>query len=154
MKPWRPHLGFTLIEIVIALLIGSILTSIALASFGNASGRFAARGARDTYAAMHARARAMAIERGERIRIYVIPDYDWIVITTDTPTWPYLESVYFDDRYDVDVQGTWARTCMNPRGYADAYPDCTSYSSPLTQQFVVNADSSEVTLLPLGQIIY
>jgi prepilin-type N-terminal cleavage/methylation domain-containing protein len=63
--------GFTMVELVIALLIGSILTSIALSSYGNARGRFAVRGARTTFASLHARARAQAIESGSMMRLFV-----------------------------------------------------------------------------------
>lgn len=58
----RQRHGFSLIESVIAILIGSILTSIALSSYGSVRGTFAVRGARNTFAALHARAPAQAIE--------------------------------------------------------------------------------------------
>ena len=152
MIPTRPRLGFTLIEIVVALLIGSILTSSALSSYGNATARFQARGARDSYASMHARARAMAIERGENVRLYLLPSSDRVIITDADATWPYLDDVDFRERFDVDIQGTNIRICMNARGYADV--DCNSFSGIMQYQFVVGADSSPLTLLPMGQLNY
>ena len=53
--------GFTIIELVIALLVGSILTSIALSSFGNSTARFSVRGAPNSFISLHARTRAAAI---------------------------------------------------------------------------------------------
>lgn len=52
----RSHAGFTIIELIIAILVGSILTRIALTRISSGQGRVAVRGAQTTYAAMHARA--------------------------------------------------------------------------------------------------
>jgi len=47
--------GFSIIELVVVLMVGSVLTSIALTSFNGVSGRFATKGARQTFMAMNAR---------------------------------------------------------------------------------------------------
>lgn len=146
----QPTFGFTLIELVVALLIGSILTSIALSSFGNASARFAARGARDAFVAMQARGRAQSIEMGQTVRVYLLPSTDRGILLAADGTW--LEDVDFRERFDVDIQGINTRLCMNTRGYADE--ECNSFTTPRAFHFVINADSSSVTMLPLGQLIY
>lgn len=143
--------GFTLIEVVIALLIGSILTSIALSSYGNAQGRFAVRGARNTFTSLHARARATAIERGTTVRLLVDVAGDSVMITSGATT---LEKIRFAEEFRVDLQSASGNLllCMNARGYADT--GCTNFSSAVTLGFRFNADTASVRILPLGQLIY
>lgn len=141
--------GFTLIELAISLLIGTILVSIALGGYGKARGRFAVRGARDTFASMVARTRAQAIEAGSRMQLVVDVDGDSIFLNNGTRN---LETIHFADELHTDVQssvGTF-RLCMNSRGYADM--DCNS--STVVVSFWQNADSASVRVLPLGQLVY
>lgn len=143
--------GFTMIELAIAILIGSILTSIALSSYGNARGRFAVRGARDTFVALHARARAQAVELGQNVQLLVDVDGDSVVLRSQAGD--VLENIHFSDEHHVDLRASSAlRLCMNPRGFADE--GCTSFSSATRLEFWQNADSSSVRILPLGQLIY
>src|SRR5687768_8788025 len=59
--------GFTMIELVIAITIGIVLTGIAYRGFAGYMGRTAARSARTTFASLHARTRANAIEMGTTV---------------------------------------------------------------------------------------
>lgn len=148
----RQPRGFTVVELVIALLIGSILTSIALSSYHNARGGFAVRGARNTFASLTARARAQAIESGSNIRLVVDVSGDSIFLWDGSQN---LETVRLDEELHVDMRSSVGDfgLCMNSRGYAD--PDCNSFgSSTVTLQFWQNADSASVKILPLGQLVY
>lgn len=147
----RSRHGFSLVELVIALLIGSILTSIALSSYGSARGRFAVRGARNTFVSVHARARAQAIELGSTVRLIVDVDGDSIALWNDGRT---LESIHMGEELNVDIRSTSGtfRLCMNSRGYADT--DCNNFSGSPKVTFWHNADSASVTILPLGQLVY
>lgn len=145
----RPR-GFTVIELIVVLVIGGILTSIALVSYRNAQGRFAVRGARNEFASLQARARADAIEGG--LDTWVVADIagDSIYLERSGTT---LETVHFDDEFHVDLRSSTAviRLCMTPRGYAS--PDCTgSISSIVRLQFWQNADSCSLQILPMGQL--
>ncbi len=145
----RPR-GFTVIELVIVLVVGSILTSIALVSYRNARGRFAVRGARNSFVVLQARARADAIEGGANTWLIADMDGDSVYLVRGGTT---LEMMHFDDEFHVDLRSSSGdfRLCMTPRGFAD--PGCPgSISSIVTLQFWQNADSSSIQILPLGQL--
>lgn len=148
----RSPQGFTLVEVVIALLIGSILTSIALSGFGNARSRFAATGARNTFHALHARARAQAIEMGAPVRLMVYPPGDSVVLldTADVR----LTGVDFEEEFHVDLRSSAPslRLCLTPRGYADTA--CNSFNTAARLEFWQGGDSATLQILPLGQLIY
>lgn len=145
------RLGFTIIELVIALLVGTILTSIALSSFGGARARFAVRGARSTLATLQARTRATAIERGSTLRLYISVTGDSAYISDGVNT---LESIRFSDEFHVDMKSSSGdiRLCMNSRGYADT--GCNNFIGTVTLQFWQNSDSVSLKILPLGQLVY
>lgn len=142
--------GFTIIELVVVILIGSILTSIAFSSFTTVMGRFAVRGARDTFVTLHARARTQAIERASMVHLFASASGDSVVIRAGTTV---LEMVDFDSEMDVDllIAGDSVRLCMNSRGYAES--DCNSFSTTATIRFVQGGDTLEVVILPLGQLV-
>ena len=144
--------GFTLIELVVALLIGSILTGIALTSVGSARGGAAVRGARTTFATLHARARAQAIEAGTRVIMVIDPAGDSVALLRGTEI---LETIRFNDELKVAITtstGSVLRVCMNARGYADT--GCSNFNSTVGVRFIQNADTANVRILPLGQFIY
>jgi len=146
----RRSRGFTIIEMIVALVVGGILTSIALVSYHNVRGRFSVRGARNSFAALQARARADAIERGQDTWLVADMAGDSVYLVRGGTT---LETMHFDDEFHVDLRSTSGdfRLCMTPRGYAD--PGCSgSISSIVTLQFWQNADSCSVQVLPMGQL--
>ena len=149
----RQRTGFTIVELVIVLLMGSILTSIALYSFGNSAARYSVRGARNSFVTLHARARASAIERGTTTTLLIdLAGDSAAIIRGDTV----VERIHFDDQFDVDLQGssTILELCMSPRGYAD--DGCTSFSTAQSVSFASTngSDAESVEILPLGQLIY
>jgi prepilin-type N-terminal cleavage/methylation domain-containing protein len=145
------HSGFTVVELIIALLIGSILTSIALSNWGSARASMAVRGARNSFVTLEARARATAIEKGTTIRLNVSVSGDSAWISDGTTT---LERVRFADEFHVNLRSSEGdfRLCMSSRGYGDE--GCNSFSNAVTLQFWQTADSSSVQILPLGQLVY
>ena len=141
-----------MIELIITILVGSILTSVALASFSNSQGRFAVRGAKTTYAAFHARARATSIELGRNVRLFVdlAGDSAWLYNPADSTT---IDRIEFGGELSVDLRASVTRInlCMSPRGYADS--NCGNISTPTRLEFWQNADSTSLVILPLGQLV-
>lgn len=146
----RRNRGFTLIEMVIVVVIGAILTSMALNSFSGVQGRASVRQARGTFASLHARTRASAIEFGETTRLIVDMDNDSVAIRRGTTS---IEKVRFDEALGVDILGTGTLTlCMNPRGFAETA--CNSFSTTQTVTFQAGTDTAQVQIRTLGQLTY
>jgi prepilin-type N-terminal cleavage/methylation domain-containing protein len=156
----RRRAGFTLIELLVVIVIGSILIGIALAGFQSAQAAFAARGAKTMYATFHQRARAKAIELGRTMLVIVDSSGDSAFIIDWVPpsTFEITDIVNFRRELNVDLRSSPSAflICMTPRGFAD--PTCPAFgfsttTSPLRLEFWLNADSSSVVLLPMGQLV-
>jgi len=142
--------GFSIIELVVVLMVGSVLTSIAVREFNGVSGRFAVKGARQTLMSMHARARMQAVELGQTVKLNIDPVDDRVWLSRGAVV---LDAVDFGREFNVDVQTSSdaeVQVCMNPRGFADT--GCNNFSSPVTITFVLTSDTTSVLILPLGQM--
>lgn len=142
--------GFTLIEVLIAIVIAAILTSMAVKGFGATSTALAARQARNVFNGMAARARAQAIESGFTTVLITSAAGDSVMILGQGGN--IVENVRFAEEMNVDIRAPSAtfRICMSPRGYADT--DCNSFSSAFEVSFVAGTNSETIEILPLGQI--
>ena len=143
--------GFSVIELVVVLMVGSVLTSIAITSFNGVSGRFATNGARQTFIAMNARARAQAVEYGRTVQLNLDPSGDSVWLSRGSDV---LEVLDFSEEFDVNILTSTdsdLRVCMNARGFADM--ECNNFSSPVTVTFLLATDTASVRVLSLGQMV-
>jgi len=136
-------------ELAIALVIGSVLTSAAVQSAAPVLTRTAVRSAAHTFGALHARTRAHAIERGEVARLWIDADNDriWVAVGSEI-----VERFDYQETQQVDIQAASAISmlCINPRGFGER--GCTSFDESITISFVQGTKSSEVVIWPLGQL--
>jgi prepilin-type N-terminal cleavage/methylation domain-containing protein len=149
----RAKSGFTIIELVVVILIGSILVGVAMSGFQSAQSAIAARGATNMYATLHQKARGRAIETGRTVLLWVNSTGDSAYIYSGGQV---TDVTRFRSELNVDLRSTPASflICMTPRGYAN--PGCLGglgLSSPTKLEFWRGADSSSVTILPMGQLI-
>jgi hypothetical protein len=141
--------GFTVIELMVALTIGLLLTGIVFARAEPAREAAAVRSARQGLVTLHARARATSVERAQRVLWAVDPvgDSAWIQRGTER-----IETIRFGSQLGVDVVAKQGIVlCMTPRGIAN--PDCGTVRSVVDIEFKRGRSISRVTLLPLGQLI-
>lgn len=145
----RRSRGFTLIEVLIVIVVGGILTAIAIKELGPASSRTSAQQARNVFGGIAARARAHAIERGQMTILVVDAQADSVSIVAGGNV---LETVHFRAAMGIDIQAPTAETriCMSPRGFADT--SCNSFTSTIEIAFVQGAQTRTLEILPLGQI--
>jgi len=141
--------GFTIIEVLVTLVIGSILMSMAVKAFGATSSSAATRQARNVFNGMVARTRAHAIESGWTTMLVANVPGDSVWIFSNGKV---VENVRFSEEMGVDIQapGTTVRICMSPRGYANTA--CNSFKTSTKMAFVQGSESEVVEILPLGQI--
>ncbi len=143
--------GFTILELVIVIAVGAILASIAMNGFSQVQSRLAVGQARSTFASLHARARAHAVERGVVARFFVDAAGDSVWITA-SGSW--VDGLDFRDQLGIDIQSSTSSLtlCMTPRGFADT--GCNSFNSSVTYTFAQGAESTSLILRTLGQLEY
>lgn len=145
----RQTRGFTLIELIVVITIGVILTSMAVKGFGRASTALAARQGQTVFKGMVARTRAHAVEAGRTVCMKVNVRDDTAIIYRGTQS---LEYIDFSGEMAVDIQcpsGDFT-ICMNPRGYADT--KLTDFHSKLNVSFSAGGNTEALEILPLGQV--
>lgn len=157
----RTSSGFTIVELVIALTIGVILTSLSMPAFQGVRSTLSVRNAKTMYATLHQRARARSIELGETVLFFVdsAGDSAWIFV----PSSGISDVTRFGDELNVDIVSSTGTAphfvCMTPRGYADY--DCGAFggfinsttSGTIRLEFWQNADSTSLLVLPMGQLV-
>ncbi|MDT8367891.1 MAG: type II secretion system protein [Longimicrobiales bacterium] len=143
--------GFTLIEMIIVIALGAILTSIAIASFSNVQQGAAMDQSRRVLWSMHARARAQAIENGQNVELRISGPGDSVaVVRNDT----ILESLHVEEEFGIDlaITGDEVRLCFGPNGIADL--GCNSFTSLISGSLRSTAgDTFFFFLFPAGGII-
>jgi len=141
--------GFTIIELVITVAVALVLLSVAVSASAPAFDRMSVSSARTSFAALHARARARAVERGRNVHLSVDPATDSAWVSDGAEL---IEAVAFGTASGIDVQMPAAmKLCLGPRGYADT--GCNSFSSAIKVGFARGGASSSLEVRPLGQLV-
>lgn len=144
----RSNRGFSLVELVFVILIGTIMTSIVIRGFGNTRAGNSVRSAEQNFRGLHARARAYAIERGSETTLVIDPAQDEVLIRdADGNT---VDAMDFFETLGVDIRssGTVELT-FTARGYADVP---VSDNALTDIAFVQESEERIVSILPIGQL--
>jgi len=144
----RRSSGFTLVEVVIALMFAAILLGISVSAFGGLQERMAAGQALRTFQSLHARTRAQAVARGLMSQLVVDGAGDSGTIRRAGQR---LETIRFRSEFGVDLVGESFVLCMGSRGYADT--GCNSFTEPVKLGFSRGGDTEVVAILPMGQLL-
>jgi prepilin-type N-terminal cleavage/methylation domain-containing protein len=145
--------GFTLVELLVVIVIAAVLLTTSVRTFGEIFSSRSVVAARSTFGTLHAKARAIAIERGTDVEFMVSEAGDSIFLVVDGTT---EETFNFQEALGVDVTRYKAtgdfKLCMTPRGYADT--GCNNFTSWEAFFFNQGPDSVWTVVLPLGQLTY
>lgn len=147
----RSQRGFTILELLIALSLGTLLTSIGANAMGPVWARTSVRSAQNTFMSLHARGRAEAIERGSTIRFIISATGDSAFVMTSDST--LVESINFMEKFHVDIAATQNTVvlCWTARGYADS--DCNSFASSVEVEFARSGNTTGLRIWPLGKAV-
>jgi len=111
--------------------------------------RMAVKSASGSLAALRARARAHAIERGRVVQLRIDPVGDSVWISDGGQE---IETLRLGQERGIDVVSSGlVLLCFNARGYADT--DCNSFSDSAEVGFERGGANAQVVFLPLGQLV-
>lgn len=153
MKLIGARAGFSLVELMLVLVIGAIMMTMAVPGFTRMANARNAQNARDNLVWMAARARAKAIETGRVYQLTIDPTAERarIIRRGDTAA---MDSVTFSTEFKATIS-TVANTtivlCYNPRGYAFSC-DAGSPSANVDVTFTHIDKTAVARVKPLGQI--
>jgi Tfp pilus assembly protein FimT len=139
---------------VTVIVIGGVLTGIALNSFSRVRGQLSTRTAQSNFMGLHAQARAFSVERGVPVRLVVDEGTDRVRVEILGPAGIQVQNeLDFQEAFGVDLvtgQGS-VNICFTPRGIAN--PSCAGAFSggSLVVRFNAANRTRSVTVFPLGQ---
>jgi prepilin-type N-terminal cleavage/methylation domain-containing protein len=143
----RVREGFTLMEMIIVLMVGSMVLGVASRELVDVANERAVAGARDAAIRVAQEARSEALRSGRVVYMVVLPDSD--VIRVETSAGQVLHTLNSGD-FQADMVGRSASVCYTARGYA--LPGCTTVNAGHPIGFTRGGDSSAVVIRPLGQV--
>lgn len=143
--------GFTIIELAIALMIGSILIGIAIPNIQSASMQREVNGARDGVMMLSSVARASAMDRARSIE-FTLNTTNGTAMVVDPTISDTIEVVRLNT-LGVAATATPAtiKLCYTSRGYATT-PCSTALGGPITVRFERGSYSARLEVWPLGQV--
>lgn len=148
--PRRSSAGFTLVEVLVAITVGLVLTGIAAMNTVGARANYGLSSAERAFGALNARARAQAVETGAFVRFQVDPDADSVWVTAGGDV---LEGINVRREFGVDLAADGAfHLCFTPRGFAE--PSCASSTASQKVALYRGNRTRVLEVLPLGQVVY
>ena len=112
--------GFTLIEILLVLVLVGVLMRVALPYFRTATDKSSVRSAMDVVASLHARAKAVAVQRGRIAGLVMNPSAGTMVVVarnTAGTGWDTIGRVEnMRSRFGVSFTATQNSIAFSPRG--------------------------------------
>ncbi|HUG00704.1 MAG TPA: type II secretion system protein [Longimicrobiales bacterium] len=139
--------GFTVVELLIVMIVGSVLATIVSQSLGAYMRRRALDDSRAAVFHMAARARALGIDRG-MATLDIDPARDTVTLVQGGDT---LEVLDIAADYGADLIGDAAISiCYSSRGYA--LSACTSFGANQTLELEFQGETVGLVVRPLGQL--
>lgn len=143
----RNRAGFTVVELLIVMIVGSVLATIVSQSLGTYMERRALDDSRAAVIHMAARARSLAIDRGSA-SLDIDPDLDTVTLVQGGDT---LEVVNLDAEYGTDLVADAALSiCYSSRGYA--LSACTNFATNQMVGVRFQGRGARLLVRPLGQM--
>jgi prepilin-type N-terminal cleavage/methylation domain-containing protein len=149
--------GFTLIEIIIALLLLLVLYSIALPALGRSRISAAVHNSRHVVVSSLSLARAMAMRYGRPAVLHIDSENDWLWVEVDTTlagsgaavdTFGFFS---FSDGLQTDLESNRATFCFNGRGVGTTGAACPQAGGVILLSLKEQADT--VTVSPVGRVV-
>lgn len=109
--------GFTLIEVLFVVTLIGVMLAVALPRLGEAVSKQRARSARDAVVTWHARARAIAVERGSYAMLeFVAPNKLRLRSYRPNTGWQMVDSTDLQARYGTTFTSSTSSLLFDPRG--------------------------------------
>lgn len=145
-----------MIEMFMVIVLVAVLSAVAFGKYHKGASARAASGARDTFVWLGRRARALAVQKGQIVRLTINPT------TTRARLWLGQSgtsavtdgSVTFSKEYNVAVTSNATDSvivCYSPRGFALG-SGCSTGNLPRTVTFTAGTSSSTATVQALGMV--
>ncbi|MEJ2504064.1 MAG: type II secretion system protein [Gemmatimonadota bacterium] len=143
----RLRQGFTLLELVIVLMVGSMILGVVTREVVHVGNQRAVANVRDEAIRVAYEARSEAQRSGRVVYMRVLPDSN--LVRVETSTGEVLRELDSED-FRTDMVGRSASVCYTARGYA--LPGCTTVQGSHAVEFTRGGEESAVVILPLGQV--
>lgn len=150
MKPvptLRSRRGFTLLELLVVVSVGGVLTSLTFMTFSRVHGQLGTSSAVSNVLSLHHQARALAVERGALVNFVVDEALGEVRVEGGGQV---LNRLDVTGEFEVTLDAGGGLTqCFTPRGVADL--TCTTFDRPATITLTRGGRVGTIELLPLGQ---
>jgi len=145
--------GFTLIELIVVLIIGVIMTGMAVPNMTRMIRAKNAQTARDQLVWMAAKARAKSIERGQVWKLEIFPATEKARVIQTGATVA-TDSINFSTQFKTTIStvaNTQIDLCFSPRGFAFSC-SANSPAANVDVTFLHIEKTAVARIKPLGQV--